>query len=238
MSHLPVTSQSKSVSYREVNGVTSSKPTILLWRLLTSLALLIGIISLRYALPRIPFPAHLPNYMINKDALIVHALSASLALLLGPWQFRPGLRQRRPQVHRWMGRGYAIALLVAAVSAIWIAPHAAGGYVSSAGFLGLALGWLITTTAGDLAIRRRRVAIHRHWMIRSYALTASAITLRTYLAFIPLFHLRFAIAYPAISWLCWVPNLLVAEGWIRRKVRPATSKPTNFIQTTPPHQQL
>jgi hypothetical protein len=80
------------------------------------------------------------------------------------------------------------------MAAIWIAPHAAAGDVSSAGFLGLAFGWIFTTSMGVTAIRRRCVAIHRRWMIRNHALTASAITLRFYLAFIPLFHLHFAFA--------------------------------------------
>jgi uncharacterized membrane protein len=187
----------------------------ILWRILTASALFIGLVSLRYALPHVPFPAGLPNYTINRRVLIIHAVSASLALLLGPWQFLPGFRQRRPQVHRWTGRAYAIALFVAALAAIWIAPNAAGGHVSSAGFLGLAFGWVFTTSMGIMAIRRHCVASHRRWMIRSYGLTASAITLRFYLALLPLFHLRFAQTYPAISWLCWVPNLLLAEIWIR-----------------------
>jgi uncharacterized membrane protein len=199
---------------------TIDRTTKILWRLLTSLALFIGIGSLRYALPHIPFPAPLPNFLVNRDALIVHAISASLALLLGPWQFIGSLRRRRPLVHRWMGRTYAISLLVATLTAIWIAPHAAAGHISSAGFLGLAFGWIFTTSMGVSAVRKRRVALHRKWMIRSYALTASAITLRLYLALIPLLHLRFAIAYPAISWLCWIPNLVLAEVWIRWTASP------------------
>ena len=188
----------------------------ILWWLLASLALFVGVVSLRYALPHVPFPAPLPNFSINHEALIVHAVSASVALLLGPWQFLRGLRQRRPRVHRWTGRGYAAALSIAALSAIWIAPHAAGGYVSTLGFTTLAFGWLLTTGVGVVAIRRGHVATHRRWMIRSYALTAAAITLRIYLAMIPVFHLRFDQAYPVISWLCWVPNLLLAEAWIRQ----------------------
>ena len=189
--------------------------TTVLWGILTVFALLVGLVSLRYALPHIPHPAKLPNFTIHHKGLIVHAVSASLALLLGPWQFLSGLRKRHPQLHRRVGRAYTASLSVAAVSAVWIAPHAAGGHVSTAGFLGLALGWIVTTSMGVIAIRQRLIPQHRRWMLRSYALTAAAITLRIYLSFIPIFHLRFEIAYPAISWLCWVPNLLVAELWIR-----------------------
>ena len=196
-----------------------------LWGVLSVCALIIGIISLRYALPHIPHPAPLPNFKVNHRALIAHAVSASLALLLGPWQFLYGLRQRHPHLHRLFGRAYALSLLVAAITAIWIAPHAAAGHVSTAGFLSLAVGWLFTTSMGVVAIRRRDVATHRRWMIRSYALTAAAITLRIYLSSIPLFHFSFQIAYPAISWLCWVPNLLAAEAWIRWIAAPPYQRP-------------
>jgi predicted membrane protein DUF2306 len=55
---------------------------------------------------------------------------------------------------------------------------------------------------------------HRRWMIRSYALTA-AITLRIHLPLIFAFHWPFRFAYPAIAWLCWIPNALAAEVYLR-----------------------
>jgi uncharacterized membrane protein len=185
------------------------------WFILTSLAVAVGIVSLRYALPAAPFHPAMANFVVNHRALIVHAVSASLALLLGPWQLLPGLRKRHPAVHRWIGRAYATSLLIAAISAFLLASHATGGAVSSAGFGVLALGWLVTTSLGVIAIRRHDVSSHRRWMIRSFALTAAAITLRVYLLAIPIFHLDFKSAYAAISWLCWIPNLGFAEIWLQ-----------------------
>jgi hypothetical protein len=63
-------------------------------------------------------------------------------------------------------------------------------------------------------ILRGEVIRHRRWMMRSYALTA-AITLRMYLPLIFLFHWPFSIAYPAIAWLCWIPNALAVEVYLR-----------------------
>ena len=54
-------------------------------------------------------------------------------------------------------------------------------------------------------------------MARSYALTAAAITLRLDLVVAAVAALPFAIAYPAIAWLCWVPNLAVVEAALRRE---------------------
>jgi hypothetical protein len=87
------------------------------WLVIAGLSLLIGVVPLRYALPRVPHPAPLPNFLLHHRVLILHAVAASIALLLGPWQFLSGLPKRHPKVHRWMGRFYAAALLVAALAA-------------------------------------------------------------------------------------------------------------------------
>jgi hypothetical protein len=52
-------------------------------------------------------------------------------------------------------------------------------------------------------------------MIRSFALTAAAITLRMYLPLAFVFHWNFSVAYPAIAWLCWIPNSIAAEVYER-----------------------
>ena len=51
-------------------------------------------------------------------------------------------------------------------------------------------------------------------MIRSYALCLAAVMLRVYLPLFGVLGVPFESSYPAISWLCWVPNLIVAEWWI------------------------
>ena len=60
---------------------------------------------------------------------------------------------------------------------------------------------------------------HRKWMIRSFALTFAAVTLRLYLPIAQLLPIEFDNAYRVISFLCWVPNLIVAEAYLRRKPR-------------------
>ena len=55
-------------------------------------------------------------------------------------------------------------------------------------------------------------------MIRNYSLTFGAVTLRIWLPlFIVLFGIeRFELSYAIIAWLAWVPNLIVAELFIRK----------------------
>ena len=52
-------------------------------------------------------------------------------------------------------------------------------------------------------------------MIRSFALTFAAVTLRLYLPLVPLLGISFVDGYRAISFLAWVPNLIVAELYLR-----------------------
>jgi hypothetical protein len=61
-------------------------------------------------------------------------------------------------------------------------------------------------------------------MIRNLALTLAAVTLRNWMPLM-LFglHWPFRPAYIIVSWLCWVPNLLIAEWLVRR---PAVAMPT------------
>lgn len=62
-------------------------------------------------------------------------------------------------------------------------------------------------------------------MLRSYALTSAAITLRLYLGAATAAKLPFADAYPAIAWLCWVPNLALVELALRWPARQPARTP-------------
>ena len=53
-------------------------------------------------------------------------------------------------------------------------------------------------------------------MIRSYALTVAAITLRSYLPILLASGVPYATAYPLVAWMCWIPNLLFIEWLVRR----------------------
>jgi uncharacterized membrane protein len=159
-------------------------------------------------------PEMRPAYEANATAIYAHVFSAFVALLLGPFQFSTRLRTRRPQLHRWLGRLYlGIGVLVGGISGLYIAFHAYGGIVAKTGFACLALAWLYTGFRAYTAIRARRIAEHRSWMVRNFALTFAAVTLRIWVPLSFVAGIPFHLAYPVIAWLCWVPNLLIAERW-------------------------
>ena len=161
-----------------------------------------------------------------KPWIFIHAGAASTALLLGPFQFIARLRAARPKVHRWMGRTYVVACLVGGVSGLFLAAGCTSGPIAQAGFGLLAVCWLSANVQAWRLALAGRYAEHRRWMVRSFAMTFAAVTLRIYLPIAPMMGYDFLLAYVAISWLAWVPNLIVAELYLnsaklRRRPGPA-----------------
>ncbi|MFN4161903.1 MAG: DUF2306 domain-containing protein [Stenotrophomonas sp.] len=152
------------------------------------------------------------SFLDHRAGIYLHVLAASVALALGPFQFSARLRKRFAGGHRWMGRLYlSVGVLLGGLSGLYMATFAFGGVTAKIGFACLAVLWLYTGLRAYRAIRRGAVAEHRKWMVRNFALTLAAVTLRIYLPSSMIAGIPFDVAYPVIAWLCWVPNLLVAE---------------------------
>ena len=179
----------------------------------------VGLVSLRYLLPTIPSPAPLPNITLNRNALIVHAGFAAAALLLVPVQLWTGSRKRIGTTHRASGYIAVLAIYTAACSAYWLAPNVRGGTIAGVGFVSLATAWIITLSKGIIAARQRDFAAHRRWMIRVSSLTFAAVTLRLWLMLSIANGIDYDAAYRVIAWLCWIPNLLVAETGLVQESR-------------------
>lgn len=147
----------------------------------------------------------------------IHIYLGGLALLIGWPQFIKNFRNKNLNFHRILGKVYLIAILWSGVAGLYIGFYAEGGWVAKLGFIGLAIAWLYTSRRAYWYIRKLQIDAHKRWMIRSYALTFAAVTLRIWL---PLFQngfgMEFISAYVIIAWLCWVPNLLWAEWYVRR----------------------
>ncbi|MGH6909065.1 MAG: DUF2306 domain-containing protein [Phenylobacterium sp.] len=196
------------------------------WWLLMLGSLFIAGFSYRYLAPHPLIPPGIGSNAMVKPWIFVHAGAASTALLLGPFQFIARLRAARPKVHRWMGRTYVVACLVGGVSGLFLAAGCTSGPIAQAGFGLLAVCWLSANVQAWRLALAGRYAEHRRWMVRSFAMTFAAVTLRIYLPIAPMMGYDFLPAYVAISWLAWVPNLIVAELYLnsaklRRRPGPA-----------------
>jgi hypothetical protein len=94
-----------------------------------------------------------------------------------------------------------------------------GGISSRMAFTTLAILWMVTTAKAWQSAMARQFTAHKEWMMRSYALTLSAVTLRAWKwLLIALFHLRPLDAYMIVAWMGFVPNLIFTE-WLIRKAR-------------------
>jgi uncharacterized membrane protein len=208
---------------------------IMLWSVLAVLATANGILAMRYLLPHVPFAAPLPNLKLHRIALAFHASCAGVALLIGPFQIAEWFRIRWRKVHRTLGWVYVVAVTIAAVSAIVLAPQANFGPIAGLGFFSLAVAWIIATgTALGMAIEHR-FNDHRRWMLRSYALTAAAITLRILLPASAVMGLPPGASYRAIAWMCWLINLAIVEIYLSLRPDIALELPRNRTQAAQPH---
>lgn len=154
----------------------------------------------------------------HRSLITLHAIGASVALILGPFQFLAGLRARAPRLHRRLGYVYlSVGVGLGGVCGLLLARYAFGGFVSQLGFALLATLWLFTGFRALVAAKKKQFELHRVWMIRNYAPTFAAVTLRIYLGLFFAARMEFSDFYPSLAWLCWVPNLILTEWWLLRR---------------------
>ena len=159
-------------------------------------------------------------------AFYLHVVLGGTALLLSPLQFAARLRRRRPRVHRATGRAVLGSIAVAGTAGFVLSWYNLAGPVGTAGFGTLAVLWVAFAAAAFRTARRRDIAAHRRWAVRTFALTYAAVTLRLWLLLlIPLetsllgtdADAAWDRAYAVVPFLCWVPNLVVAERHLRSR---------------------
>jgi uncharacterized membrane protein len=152
----------------------------------------------------------LTHYQI---AFFTHVFTSMFALLAGFTQFSFFLRKKYPLVHRGIGKLYVVViLLLSGPSGLIMAYYANGGWSSQWAFMLLAMMWMYTTWKAFSTARNKQFDEHRFWMIRSYALTLSAITLRFWKwLIVGIFEPAPMDVYRIVAWMGWIPNLLLAE---------------------------
>jgi hypothetical protein len=119
-------------------------------------------------------------------------------------------------LHRATGRIYVVGCAIGAPTGFVLALGTTAGPVAGAGFAVQALLWAAFTWLAWRAAVERRFADHREWMLRSYACTAAAVTLRLMLPASAFLGFEFLAAYRVIAWLSWTANLALFEYYIRR----------------------
>ncbi len=154
-------------------------------------------------------PDMMTEFAKERGAIITHAITSGVALLISPFQVVPAFRTYigLPK-HRWLGRLYVCASIAGSVTSIIVAQKAQGGLAGIIGFTVLGALWFLSTVIGVAAmVLRRSYYVHELAMQVSCALAYSAVTIRILLPAAVLTD--FQTGYGVITWLCWLINLAV-----------------------------
>jgi uncharacterized membrane protein len=161
----------------------------------------------------------------------LHIAFAAIALLVGPVQFVARWRRRFPRLHRALGRCYLVGVGIGALTGLVISTVGSVALLGFFGFGSLAVLWGWTGWKAYRSIRAGRVAEHQAWMIRCFALTYAAVTLRLWIGVLVAVQLPFIgpdtdpvaifdTAYAPVAFLSWLPNIVIAEWMIARRGLP------------------
>lgn len=124
--------------------------------------------------PTDPEWTHIAAY---KYVLLLHGLGGLVALVAGAFQFSSRLRARRPALHRTMGKIYLGACAVGGPAAFYMQVRNSTPLFMPAALCHSVI-WMLASAMAYWSIRRRKIATHRAWMMRSYAMCLIFIVVR------------------------------------------------------------
>jgi len=154
-----------------------------------------------------------------KTAFYIHVFSSCFLLFAGFTQFSNRILKDHKSIHRNIGKMYVFILLfVSGPAGFIMSINANGGIYSRIGFLLLSSLWLLFTALAWLYVIKGDFGRHRVFMILSFSLTLSALTLRLWkYCLAGIFHPAPMDLYRIVAWLGWVPNLLVALVLVQKR---------------------
>jgi len=164
------------------------------------------------------------RFMAMPAPVVLHIVSATLFCLLGAFQFDSAIRRRSPGLHRAAGRVLVPCGILAALTGLWMTavyaiPAELQGPLLYGVRIVVGVSMALAIVASIRAVLRRRIAQHRAWMVRAYALGQGAGTQVlillpvTLVAGAPTFFFRDVLMASA-----WGLNVLIAEWIIRRRL--------------------
>lgn len=220
-----------------MRNVLPKAAAILAFLLILFASYLLVLLSLPYIhlVPGVEFLATkqlIYHIKIWRLSFYIHVFSSAAIIFSGLFQFNRFVIHRKVGLHRFLGYIYvAGVLMVSGPAAFVMSLYANGGWRSQTSFVILSVLWIFTTAYALRCVFRKQYEKHGNWLLRSYALTLSAVTLRFYAYLFDVFRIDIPPreTYILLSWISWVPNLLFAEilirkGYIRFLLKPAAEK--------------
>ena len=191
------------------------------WIIIIILALLVSIIPWTY-LSSIP-----QGFLEMKEVITLknpfwnigfytHIFSGSIAIAIGWIQFSKKVLKTKKPWHRTVGKTYVLTALSCSFAGLFIGFWASGGVFARLGFSTGAILFFTSTLLGYSYIRSGNVIHHQNMMRYSYAMCLGAVNLRLFMTILMLIFNDYDMVYAMISWLSWIPNLIIAY-WINKK---------------------
>lgn len=154
-----------------------------------------------------------------KIAFYIHVFSIILALFAGFTQFSSTILADHKKLHRMVGKLYIYVVFLNFPVALVMGIYANGLLPTKIAFVLLDCLWFGFTYKAFIEIKRGNIQLHKEYMIRSYALTLSAVALRFWkLAILSFTYVDPLPLYMINAWLGFIPNWFFAE-WLIRKNR-------------------
>ncbi len=151
------------------------------------------------------------------SAFYMHISGSLVALGVAPFLFVPYFRKKYINTHRLLGKAYVFCILVIGFpSGLYMAFFANGGFWTQIAFVILSCLWSGSTFLAYKYVREGNILAHQRWMLRSFALTFSAVMLRLWVRLLSRELSDFVELEPQTvvvltSWLSWIPNIIVGE---------------------------
>jgi uncharacterized membrane protein len=140
---------------------------------------------------------------------VPHGIGGTVALVLGATQFSSRLRRKHLRVHRFFGQLYIAGILVLAPVAVLMALRVSPWFMTVFTVVQAAT-VMAFTAAAYWSIRRRNIAQHREWMVRSYAVVLVFLEGRVLMA-VPAIGREGMDSVELVNWACFAMSLVIAE---------------------------
>src|ERR687893_473471 len=172
-----------------------------------------------------------PGFLDFPTVVALHVVLGGLYLALAPFQFVRRMRSRHLAYHRRVGRLLVAIGVVVGVTALFmglVIPFSGWPERVVVGLFGSL--FLFALVKGYVHVRTGRVALHREWMIRAFAIGLAIATQRV--IFFPALMItmseptdaRFGTLLIAALAAAFVVHASVAETWIRATRRSGAPK--------------
>ena len=196
--------------FSTTNAISYFKLSLWIFILLTAVYFVI-----KDAFPYYTFDeTYFGRYWDHRWVVIGHVSGGILALAIGPLQFWRQFRTKYMNTHRTLGKIYLLAILIGAISSVFLSFTVALAihWTWALSLLGLASAWIVTAGMAYISIRRKRITEHQEWMIRSYVVTFAFVSFR-FINDLPVVQNlgSFIETGPSTIWISWVFPLMIAE---------------------------